>query len=149
AAFEESNRENLLSEIEDLKTIVAHIDDFAKMRPEGPQAVNVNELVRSVLRSFEGELGAVGRPPITPELHLEEGLPESQADPALLRRALHNLLRKSVEAMPSGGMLAITTSQSSGLVRLEISDTGKGFTQEECRHLFTPAYTPNTGQDNG
>ena len=55
-------------------------------QPElGP--VNLNEVVRGIVKLFEAQFGAVGRPPITPELHLEEGLPTIQADATLLHRA--------------------------------------------------------------
>jgi signal transduction histidine kinase len=33
------------------------------------------------------------------------------------------------------------TSERDGNIRLEISDTGKGLTPEECERLFTPYYT--------
>ena len=99
----------LLSEIENLKNIVGRFSDFAKMpQPElGP--VNVNEVVRSVVKLFEAQFGAVGRPPITPELHLEENLPAIQADAALLHRAIENLMLNAMDAMPAGGVLMLRT----------------------------------------
>ena len=33
----------------------------------------------------------IGRPPVTPELYLDENMPVIQADPDLLHRALSNL----------------------------------------------------------
>jgi signal transduction histidine kinase len=46
--------------------------------------------------------------------------------------------------MPSGGALTIRTAAQEGGVRLEVSDTGQGLTQEECDRLFTPYYTTKT-----
>jgi len=142
--FEEVFREStgiLLSEIENLKKIISRFSDFAKMpQPEiGP--VNLNETVRGILKLFESQFGAVGRPPITPELHLEEGLPAIQADEALLRRAIENLVLNAMDAMPAGGVLMLRTSHENGDVDLEVSDTGSGLTPEECDRLFTPYYT--------
>jgi len=142
--FEEVFREStgiLLSEIENMKAITARFSDFAKMpQPElGP--VNLNEVVRSAVKLFEAQFGAVGRPPITPELHLEENLPTIQADSALLHRALENLILNAMDAMPAGGVLMLRTTHSNGHVQLEISDTGTGLTPEECDRLFTPYYT--------
>jgi two-component system, NtrC family, nitrogen regulation sensor histidine kinase NtrY len=142
--FEDVFREStgiLLSEIEHLKTIVGRFSDFAKMpQPElGP--VQVNDVVRSVVKLFEAQFGAVGRPPITSELHLEENLPVIQADAALLRRAIENLVLNAMDAMPAGGVLMLRTSHADGSVELEISDTGGGLTPEECERLFTPYYT--------
>jgi two-component system nitrogen regulation sensor histidine kinase NtrY len=142
--FEDVFREStgiLLSEIENLKSIIGRFSDFAKMpQPElGP--VNLNDVVRSVVKLFESQFGAVGRPPITPELHLEENLPILQADATLLRRAIENLVLNAMDAMPAGGVLMLRTSHDEGGVELEISDTGSGLTPEECERLFTPYYT--------
>ena len=43
--------------------------------------------------------------------------------------------------MPAGGTLTLRTSEKNGAVRIEVADTGKGLTPEECSRLFTPYYT--------
>ena len=142
--FDEVFREStaiLLSEIENLKTIVGRFSDFAKMPQPELGAVNVNEVVRSVVKLFEAQFGAVGRPPITPELHLDEELPSIQADQTLLHRAVENLVLNAMDAMPAGGVLMLRTTHQNGKVNLEVSDTGTGLTPEECDRLFTPYYT--------
>ena len=131
----------LRAELENLKAIVSRFSDFAKMPPPEFEAVDVNELVRNAVKLFEPQLAKVGRPPITPELYLDENLPRPQADPVLLRRALENLILNSLDAMPAGGTLTVRTSHRSGAVRLEVTDTGQGLTPEECARLFTPYYT--------
>ncbi len=132
----------LLAEIENLKKIVGRFSDFARMpQPElGP--VNINDVVRGSVKLFEAQFSAVGRPPITLELHLEEGLPRIQADAALLHKAIENLILNAMDAMPAGGVLMLHTEKDTdGGVSLEISDTGGGLTKEECDRLFTPYYT--------
>jgi signal transduction histidine kinase len=93
------------------------------------------------VKLFEGEFSAVGRPAITPELHLEEDLPTIQADATLLHRAIENLVLNAMDAMPAGGVLMLRTQHSATEVNLEISDTGTGLTPEETERLFTPYYT--------
>jgi signal transduction histidine kinase len=142
--FEEVFREStgiLLAEIENLKNIVARFSDFARMPQPELASVNLNEVVRGVVKLFEAQFGAVGRPPITPEFHLQESLPRIQADAALLHRAIENLVLNAMDAMPSGGVLMLRTTHENGDVDLEISDTGSGLTPEECERLFTPYYT--------
>jgi signal transduction histidine kinase len=138
--FREST-ETLLGELENLKTIVGRFSDFAKMPPPELHPTNVNEIVRGIVRLFEAQFGAVGRPPITPELHLEDSLPVIQADASLLHRAIENLVLNAMDAMPSGGTLTIRTSRREQAVRIEVSDSGAGLTPEECERLFTPYYT--------
>jgi signal transduction histidine kinase len=103
--------------------------------------VDVNEVVRNVVKLFEAQFCAVGRPPITPELHLGENLPTIQADTTLLHRAIENLILNAMDAMPAGGILMMRTIQNDGNVDFEISDTGVGLTREEADRIFTPYYT--------
>jgi two-component system nitrogen regulation sensor histidine kinase NtrY len=142
--FEEVFREStgiLLLEIDTLKKIVGRFSDFAKMpQPElGP--VNLNDIVRSILKLFAAQFSAVGRPPITPEIYLDDELPTIQADSTLLHRAIENLVLNAMDAMPAGGVVMLRTTHDAGDVHLEISDTGQGLTPEECGRLFTPYYT--------
>jgi signal transduction histidine kinase len=43
--------------------------------------------------------------------------------------------------MPAGGTLTLRTFERERNVRIEVKDTGKGLTPEECSRLFTPYYT--------
>ncbi|MGH9594732.1 MAG: ATP-binding protein, partial [Bryobacteraceae bacterium] len=131
----------LRAELENLKIIVGRFSDFSKMPTPQLQAVSVNEVVRNAVRIYDAQFSTLGRPPIRPELYLDEHLPLIKADPDLLHRALSNLVLNSLDAMPAGGTLTIRTAHKNGLVRVEVSDTGTGLTPEECERLFTPYYT--------
>jgi signal transduction histidine kinase len=111
------------------------------MPPPELRPVNVNEIVRGVVKLFEAQFSAVGRPQITPELYLDESLPVIHADATLLHRAMENLVLNAMDAMPAGGTLTLRTAQRNGAVRLEVADSGTGLTREECERLFTPYYT--------
>jgi two-component system nitrogen regulation sensor histidine kinase NtrY len=142
--FEEVFREStgiLLSEIDNLKKIISRFSDFARMPQPELASVNVNDLARGTAKLFESQFSAVGRPPITSELHLEADLPAIQADSTLLRRAFENLVLNAMDAMPAGGVLMLRTRPQDGGVHVEVSDTGTGLTPEECDRLFTPYYT--------
>lgn len=144
AQFDEVFREStatLLTELENLKRIINRFSDFAKMPAPQLQAVEINTAVRDVVKLFEAQFSAVGRPPITPELYLGENAGTIQADPELLRRAVQNLILNAMDAMPAGGTLTVRTASHNGGVRLTVTDTGTGLTPEECRRLFTPYYT--------
>ncbi len=138
--FREST-ETLRTELQNLNTIIGRFSEFAKMPAPQLQPVDINEVVREAVRLFEPQFGAVGRPPITPELFLGESIGPIQADADLLHRALQNLVLNSLDAMPAGGTLTIRTQNRDGAVRVEVCDTGTGLTPEESARLFTPYYT--------
>ena len=87
----------------------------------------------------EPQFHAAGRPPVTPEVHLGEPEPVIEADPDLLRAALENLLLHCLDAMPSGGTLAIGTREKDAVVRIEVSAKGASLSAEDCQRLFVPA----------
>jgi len=138
--FNESTA-TLKAELANLNTIVGRFSDFSKMPAPQFVRVNVNENLRNSVRLFEPQFNAVGKPTVTPELFLTEPLPEIDADPDLLHRAFQNLVLNALDAMPAGGTLTLRTLERGGNVRIEVTDTGKGLTPEECSRLFTPYYT--------
>jgi two-component system nitrogen regulation sensor histidine kinase NtrY len=138
--FNESTA-TLKAELSNLNTIVGRFSDFSKMPAPQFTQVHVNEALRNAVRLFEPQFNEVGKPTITPEFFLTEPLPEIEADPDLLHRAFQNLVLNALDAMPSGGTLTVRTSEQAGNVRIEVADTGKGLTPEECSRLFTPYYT--------
>ena len=138
--FNESTA-TLKAELANLNSIVGRFSDFSKMPAPQFARVNVNEALRNALRLFEAQFNAVGKPPVIPEYFLTEPLPEIDADADLLHRAFQNLVLNALDAMPAGGTLTLRTSEQDGHVRIEVADTGKGLTPEECSRLFTPYYT--------
>jgi len=138
--FNESTA-TLKSELANLNTIVSRFSDFSKMPAPKFVRVNVNEVLRNAVRLFEPQFTAVGKPTITQEPFLTDPLPDIDADPDLLHRAFQNLVLNAMDAMPAGGTLTLRTSEHESNVRIEVADTGKGLTQEECKRLFTPYYT--------
>jgi two-component system nitrogen regulation sensor histidine kinase NtrY len=144
AEFEEVFQEStttLLAEVGNLKTIIGRFSDFAKMPPPRFESVDLNEIVHNVMKLYDAQIKADGRPKITPELSLAEGELPIQADGDQLRRAIENLVLNAIDAMPNGGFLRISSSSQDGHVRLSVSDSGQGLTEEECARLFTPYYT--------
>jgi two-component system nitrogen regulation sensor histidine kinase NtrY len=131
----------LKAELSNLNSIVGRFSDFSKMPAPQFTRVNINDTLRNAVRLFEPQFTAVGKPAITTEYFLNESLPEIDADPDLLHRAFQNLVLNALDAMPAGGTLTLRTSDGKDTVRIEVADTGKGLTPEECSRLFTPYYT--------
>ncbi len=127
----------LLAEISNLKTIIGRFSDFSKMPQPQFQVVRLSELVQEALKLHQAQLSQANI------MYQFQPSPEEPiaADADLLHRALSNLVINAIEAMPDGGTLTLRTRQDSNSARIEVSDTGKGLTQEECERLFTPYYT--------
>src|ERR1700716_2952764 len=138
--FNESTA-TLKTELANLNTIVGRFSDFSKMPNPQFTKVNVNEILRAAVRLFEAQFNAVGKPTITTEFFLTEPLPEIDADADLLHKAFQNLVLNALDAMPAGGTLTLRTFERERNIRIEVADTGKGLTPEECSRLFTPYYT--------
>ncbi len=138
--FDESTS-TLLAELGNLKTIIGRFSDFAKMPTPQFETVDVNDVVRSVMKLYDARFQANGRPKIEPVLELAGNGARVSADPEQLRRAFGNLVLNAMDAMPEGGTLRVRTAPHGSGVRIEISDSGQGLTEEECARLFTPYYT--------
>lgn len=138
--FNESTA-TLKAELANLNSIVKRFNDFSKMPAPEFSRVDVNEAIRNAARLFEPQFHGVGKPTITTEYSLKENLSEIDADSELLHRALQNLVLNALDAMPAGGALTFKTAETPSGVCIEVSDTGKGLTPEECSRLFTPYYT--------
>lgn len=142
--FDEVFREStstLLAELANLKTIVGRFSDFAKMPAPQLESVDLNQLARDVLKLFDAQIHAPGRPTVEIRLALDADPASVFADPDQIRRALSNLVLNGLDAMPKGGELTVATRRLDGRVALEVTDTGEGLTPEECERLFTPYYT--------
>jgi two-component system nitrogen regulation sensor histidine kinase NtrY len=142
--FEEVFQEStgtLLAEVGNLKTIIGRFSDFAKMPPPNFEAVDLNEIVQNVMRLYDAQLKDEGRSKIDVKLDLRDTGLRIQADGEQLLRAIGNLILNAIDAMPRGGVLRIASSREDEYVRLSVSDTGTGLTEEECARLFTPYYT--------
>jgi PAS domain S-box-containing protein len=125
---------------------------FSRQQVMQPRIVSVNDVVGNVenmLRRIIGE-------DIELATSLDPAITTINVDPGQLEQVLMNLVVNARDAMPKGGRLSISTSNSqlsaeSGggalnpadgdYVMLAVSDTGVGMTREVQRRLFEPFFT--------
>src|SRR5215213_8748842 len=77
------------------------------------------------------------------EVHLSTG-PDAAAamfDESSMRGALMNLILNAIEAMRDGGTLTIAIDRTAETLRLEITDTGRGISDEDVKQIFEPFFT--------
>lgn len=81
---------------------------------------------------------------------IEPEVKKINADPALLKRILTNLVNNAVQAMPNGGKLAIHACREADDTVITVEDTGFGISEEIKPKLFTPLFTTKSkGQGFG
>ncbi len=64
----------------------------------------------------------------------------------MLRRVIENLLSNAVDSLDGkNGTVTVTTERGNGLVRIAVSDTGRGMSKAELDRAFNDFYTTKPG----
>lgn len=140
-------------EVDRIDGMVHELLDYGKPGPLALKKTDINKLVEDTLGTLSNQFI---------KDHIDVVVTESQGhtsqenvflniDANRIRQALLNLFLNAIEAMPSGGKLAVSTrvkgqgSSSKGL-EIVIQDTGPGITPEDLKHIFDPFFSR---KDNG
>ena len=105
------------------------------------EAVALDRLIDDVLKSFAAQLRTAD---VQVTVQTAQELPLALADAAGLREALRAVVANSIEAMGSGGgelLVEAVPDRSAGQIRVMISDTGPGLSEEIKARLFQPYTT--------
>jgi two-component system nitrogen regulation sensor histidine kinase NtrY len=132
--------DTILEEVRTLRRIVDEFSSFARMPRPQLAPVQVNDVVERVLSLHEAQAG-----PVRIERTLATDLPVVQADADLLAKALGNLTRNALEAMPGGGVLRVETRRRPRGVEVAVTDTGPGLSPAQQAQLFKPYFTTRPG----
>ncbi len=125
------------------------------------QSESSTDLVTSLLQLARSAEGSVDRRPVhtaalvrevadllagatatTPQVvRIAEGLPDLQADPALVRQVFANLLANGIKFSASAAQPRVEVGAErspEGVVVFHVRDNGVGFTETQVRELFVP-----------
>ena len=130
-------------EINRLNAIV--VDFLFAVRPMNAKLRrgNINSLITELAAFVSYELKETG---ITCTLNLDENIPALDFDTGLMKQAILNLIKNSIDAMSGGGELTVSTENAGEDVRIIIADTGEGISEENLLKIFEPYFTT---KDNG
>jgi len=145
AVFDECTK-TIVKQVEELKGMVNEFSSFARMPASQPSPNHLNEIIRETLVLFQEA---------HKEVHfvfLPEHLPILNIDRDQMKRVMINLIKNSLAAIDGEGEVKILTSYDPKLqmVRLEVSDDGRGILEEDKGRLFEPYFsTRKTGTGLG
>jgi len=122
-----------------LNNVTLELKQYAKPMKPSISPVDLNELLRGVLKSIEIPSN------IKAEINLPEGLPKILADPIFMQRTFHNVILNAIEAMPGGGILRVSAEKEGNQLVVTVSDTGVGIAPEDKEKLFRPMFTTKKG----
>ncbi len=139
--------EILEEETDRLNNIVS--DYLFAVRPQNsrPVSADLNALITELVQFLRYEMeGAHVR--VLPLL--DESVPLIPLDEGAMKRALLNLIKNSISAMPDGGELKLETKRDGDDVIIIVSDTGVGIPEELQGKIFEPYFTTrDTGSGLG
>ncbi|MHB8811900.1 MAG: ATP-binding protein [Steroidobacteraceae bacterium] len=144
----------VLRSMEDVASTVARMREFYRPR-EAELAlapVNLNTLIGQVVeltRARWSDMPLQRGVVITVSTELSEGLPPVAGVESEIREALTNLVFNSVDAMPEGGALTISTGWAGQRAFLEVVDTGIGMDEDTCRRCLEPFFTTKGERGTG
>jgi PAS domain S-box-containing protein len=122
---------------ERISEIVRRLRAFYRPAEEKMDPTDINGVVERVLALLGHQL-SLGKVGVKRELSEQQLLVLGSA--GQLEQVLVNLVVNAQEAMPRGGELMVRTTLRDDMVQLQVTDTGRGMSEEEMSRLFEPFY---------
>jgi two-component system, NtrC family, nitrogen regulation sensor histidine kinase NtrY len=128
------------SSVETVRKLVNEFSTLARFPAAKPQPSDINAIVHEVLLMFDGRLDGIRVQQV-----LASGLPQVQADPEAMKRAIANLVDNAAEALHDSLLKEILIStalmEERDSVEIVVADTGHGVTSEVKEKLFLPYFS--------
>ncbi len=111
---------------------------FARPPQLNIQVIDVTELLQKVVEKFAAECKER-------EIHCGLNIPTAVApypgDQQQLLVAMSALFANAIEAIGTGGNVRISLENDPNWIKIEVSDTGPGISEEVRNHIFDPFYS--------
>ncbi len=133
--------EEIRSEIHRIKRVIDDYLQFARPREPKRQPLAVNALLEHRL-AFLFDTFEQARVKLRTEF--DPTLVDVHADADQIWEAVLNLVQNSLEAMPDGGELFVSTRREDKQALLRVTDTGTGINPEQLALVFRPFFTTKT-----
>ena len=130
----------MLRNVERSRQIINSLLDFSRPKEFAVTSVDLRTLVSELVEQLRLKCE---RQKISLSFVATDSIPPVEMAAQHVKGALLNLLMNAVEAMPGGGSLTVRIAEAleQAAVRIEISDTGMGISQENQKRLFERYFT--------
>jgi len=128
----------IVRETQRIERIVRDTLVFSKETSAAMCELELNELIAACIQTLSEE---ACKSAVSFELSLASQLPLVTGNASRLEQVLTNLMLNAIQAMPSGGVVSVTSAATNGCVEIGVSDTGPGIEQEMQDKIFLPFFT--------
>ena len=136
----------IAGQIDRITEIVRSMLDSTRRPIPRLEAVEINSLLLQILDATQPTLMARN---VELQTEMGEGLPPIDADPDQLQQVFINLINNSLDAMPLGGELRVSTRRDHDSVVIELTDSGEGIGSEQIDLIFDPMFSTKRGRGTG
>lgn len=130
---------SLLNEMEkDVKRLETIAERFSKIgsNPD-PVPVDINNSIRSALSYMSTRISSK----VKIYTHLADGPVPVLMNDSLFAWVIENLTKNAVDAMEGQGEITFQVEERDKVVRIDVTDTGKGIAKSKFKTVFNPGYT--------
>ena len=129
---------DIFTQVERASVTVANLLDFTRRDESFFSLININEVLSKTLNFVANEI-LINKIDLNKNLGLN--LPEIKGNLHNLQQVFLNIILNAIQAMPDGGILSVKSFVENNNIRIDISDTGVGISEENMQKIFDPFFT--------
>jgi two-component system NtrC family sensor kinase len=139
--------QTITTQIERIERIVREMLDRTRFDKTEHKPLNLNQVLKKTLEAVEPIL-AESKVDLATDFEID--LPDISGSFERLQQVFLNLIKNSLDAMPKGGTLSISTFSDDDQIIIKFSDNGIGMNREVASKIFQPLFTTKErGQGTG
>ncbi len=127
-----------LSEVTRLSLMLKNMLTFSRPEEEARKEVDINSFLEGILMLMEKQFKELD---IKVTAEYDDAVPTMKLSPGQIRQVLLNVVKNAMESMPCGGTLKVATKSEDNLLKIIISDTGVGMSEEVREKIFDAFFT--------
>lgn len=107
---------------------------------------SINNHIQSVVSLLQNKLS---KAKITVKQIYDKNIPKLRCHPNQLEQVFTNLILNSVDSLPGGGIINITTQVIGNHLQVEFTDNGCGIPEKDLNNIFEPFFSSKKGAGTG